>query len=156
MRPAVGEKAPAFSASDQSGIVHTLSENSGSWLILYFYPEDDTSGCTTEACNFRDNLSALQRNKVKVFGVSPDSIASHRKFVDKYALPFPLLADEDKKIMTLYGVWMEKSGDGERKYMGVERATFLINPEGTIKKVYEKVKPEEHIDEVLRDLKTLV
>ena len=146
--------APDFSLPDQDGKKHKLSDYRGQWVLIYFYPKDDTPGCTTEACTLRDNLPKFGKLKAKVFGISVDSIASHKKFAEKYKLPFTLLADEDKKVVEKYGVWQEKSMYG-RKYMGTVRNSYLINPEGKIAKIYEKVKPAEHAGQVLEHIKAL-
>jgi peroxiredoxin Q/BCP len=151
----VGTKAPAFTAPDQNGTVRKLADYVGKWVILYFYPKDDTPGCTKEACSFRDGFAKFKRAKIEVIGVSVDSVKKHAKFVEKYNLPFTLLSDEDKKIVESYGVWGEKKFMG-RTYMGTNRVSYLINPEGKIAKVYDKVKPDEHADEVLADVKKLV
>ena len=148
----LNSKAPAFSLPDQDGKPTKLSDFAGQWVLLYFYPKDDTPGCTKEACGFRDHLPKFAKTRVKVLGVSVDSVKSHRKFADKYGLPFTLLADEDKSVVSKYGVWLEKSLYG-RKYMGTARTSFLIDPSGKIVKIYEKVKPEQHPQEVLADLK---
>lgn len=150
----VGAKAPAINLPDQDGKQHKLSDYLGQWVLVYFYPKDDTSGCTTEACALRDNLPKFGKLKAKVFGISTDSVASHKKFADKYKLPFTLLADEDKVTVNKYGVWAEKSMYG-RKYFGTLRNSYLIDPKGNIAKIYEKVKPALHADEVLADLKLL-
>jgi peroxiredoxin Q/BCP len=147
----VGAKAPAFSAPDQSGKIVSLSDFKGKKVVLYFYPKDDTPGCTTEACSFRDEHSVFLKKGAVVLGVSPDSAKSHTKFIEKFSLPFPLLADEDKKIANDYGVWVEKSMYG-KKYMGVERSTFVIGGDGKLLAVYRKVKPAEHTAEVLAAL----
>jgi len=147
----VGAKAPAFSAPDQSGKTVSLSDFKGKKVVLYFYPKDDTPGCTTEACSFRDEHSAFLKKGAVVLGVSPDSAKSHTKFIKKFSLPFPLLADEDKTIANDYGVWVEKSMYG-KKYMGVERSTFVIGPDGKLLAIYRKVKPAEHTAEVLAAL----
>ena len=147
----VGAKAPAFSAPDQSGRTVSLSDFAGAKLVLYFYPKDDTPGCTTEACSFRDEHSAFQKKGAAVIGISPDSAKSHAKFIEKFTLPFTLLADADHKIAGAYGVWVEKSMYG-KKYMGVERSTFVIDPQGKLGAVYRKVKPAEHTAEVLAGL----
>jgi peroxiredoxin Q/BCP len=147
----VGAKAPAFSAPDQSGKVVSLTDFKGKKVVLYFYPKDDTPGCTTEACSFRDEHSAFLKKGAVVLGVSPDSAKSHTKFIEKFSLPFPLLADEDKAIANAYGVWVEKSMYG-KKYMGVERSTFVIGPDGKLLAIYRKVKPAEHTAEVLAGL----
>jgi len=120
-------------------------------VLLYFYPKDDTPGCTTEACNFRDRLNELKDHGVQVLGVSKDTIASHKKFSEKFDLNFPLLSDENGTLVKAYGVWKEKSMYG-KTYMGISRESFLIDEEGNLVKHYEKVKPEEHVEEVLRDV----
>lgn len=148
-----GQQAPAFSAPDQYGRVRTSGEFKGSWLLLFFYPKDDSPGCTTEACELRDSVNAFRGRSVAVAGVSADDVQSHAGFSEKYALSFPLLADTEKKIIRDYGVWGEKTSSG-KTYMGILRTTFLINPEGIIKKVYEKVTPEGHAEEILQDLKS--
>lgn len=147
----VGVKAPAFSAPDQSGKIISLSDFKGKRVVLYFYPKDDTPGCTVEACSFRDEHKAFQKKGAVIIGVSPDSPKKHTKFIEKFSLPFPLLADEDHKIAEAYGVWVEKSMYG-KKYMGMERSTFVIDPQGKLSAVYRKVKPAEHTAEVLAGL----
>ncbi len=149
-----GDVAPIFSVADQDGMIRSLSDEKGNWVLLYFYPKDDTPGCTKEACTIRDNWPKFKKLKVTVFGVSIDPVKKHRKFVDKYDLPFTLLADEDKKIVEAYGVWGKKKFMG-REYMGIHRVSFLIDPKGKIAKVYPTVKPSEHAEEVLADLKEL-
>lgn len=146
-----GDVAPAFSAATNGGGNISLAQLKGKNVILYFYPKDDTSGCTKEACGFRDDFAEFKKRGVEVLGVSPDSVKSHDKFVKKYQLPFTLLADEDKKIVNAYGVWGQKVFWG-RKYMGTYRVTFLIGPDGRIKKIWPDVKPEEHVKEVLAAL----
>jgi len=146
-----GSKAPAFSAPDQSGKTVSLADFKGKTVILYFYPKDDTPGCTVEACSFRDEHSVFLKKGAIVLGVSPDSSKQHTKFIEKFSLPFPLLADEDHTICEAYGTWVEKSMYG-KTYMGVERSTFVIDPQGKLKAIYRKVKPAEHIAEVLADL----
>jgi peroxiredoxin Q/BCP len=146
---AAGETFPNFSLEDQDGATHTLESLKGSPTIVYFYPKDDTSGCTTEACEFRDLMPRF--SGAKVIGVSPDSVKSHKKFAEKYGLTFPLLADTEKELAAAAGVWVEKSLYG-KKYMGVERTTFLLDPEGRITKVWEKVKPAGHAQAVLAAL----
>lgn len=148
----VNDRAPAFSLPDQHGKIHALSDYHGQWVLLYFYPKDDTPGCTTEACRFRDHLPAFTKQNVVIIGVSVDGAKSHEKFAQKYQLPFTLLADEDKKIVNAYGVWQQKKFMG-RQYTGIARTSFLINPQGMITKIYEKVKPPIHALEVLADLK---
>lgn len=150
-----GMKAPAFSLPDQNGQMHSLADYKGQWVLLYFYPKDDTPGCTKEACTIRDSWPKFKKLGLKVFGVSVDSVKSHGKFVKKYDLPFILLADEDKSIVKKYGVWGKKKFMG-REYLGINRTSFLIDPAGKIAKVYENVKPEIHADEVLTDLKALM
>ncbi|NOS72611.1 MAG: thioredoxin-dependent thiol peroxidase [Verrucomicrobia bacterium] len=147
----VGDKAPAFTVNTNGGGKISLSDYEGQHVVLYFYPKDDTPGCTKEACSFRDNFAALKKKGAVVLGVSTDPVKSHDKFVEKFKLPFTLLADEDKKIVEAYGVWGEKSFMG-RKYMGTFRVTFLIGPDGKIEKIWPLVKPEEHVAEVLAEL----
>ena len=149
--PKVGLMAPDFSLPDEDGKMHKLSDYKGKWVLLYFYPKDDTPGCTVEACMIRDQFQDFKKIKAVVLGVSKDSVASHRKFVDAYKLPFTLLSDEDKKVIKKYGVWGEKNMMG-RKYMGVKRTSFLIGSDGKIKKVYQNVKPPIHASEVLKDI----
>ncbi len=146
--------APDFALPDDAGKTRRLSDYRGKPIILYFYPADDTPGCTKEACNFRDDYSAYVKSGVTILGVSPDSVASHVKFKEKYQLPFPLLADEGHKVCDKYGVWGPKKMMG-REYDGVLRTTFLIDPEGRIARVFENVKPAEHSTEVLAALKQL-
>jgi peroxiredoxin Q/BCP len=146
-----GDKAPEFHAKDDQGNSVTLKDLRGKKVVLYFYPKDDTSGCTKEACDFRDNLGHIKRKDAVVIGVSPDSEKKHQKFKTKYELTFPLLADEDKKIVSDYGVWKEKSMYG-RKYMGVERTTFIIDEHGKIAKIFPKVSVTGHVDEVMKAL----
>ena len=143
-----GQSFPDFALPDQNGDVHQLSDIRGSKSVIYFYPKDDTPGCTKEACSFRDAFSKFKEHGISVLGVSPDSEASHKKFAAKYKLPFTLLADTDRSISEAYGVYWEKKFMG-RTYMGVHRTTFLIDEKGKIKKVFAKVKPEEHASEVL-------
>jgi peroxiredoxin Q/BCP len=147
----VGDAAPKFSVATSGGGKISLADYLGKNVILYFYPRDDTPGCTKEACAFRDGFADFKKKGAVIFGVSPDSVKSHDKFVEKFKLPFTLLADEDKKIVEAYGVWGEKSFMG-RKYLGVYRVTFLIGPDGKIKKIWPAVKPEEHAAEVLAAL----
>lgn len=153
MRPGVGEGAPSFSLPDQDGKVHTLADYRGRYVLLYFYPKDDTPGCTKEACAIRDADPDFSTLDAIVLGVSADSVKSHKKFAEKYELHFPLLADEKKEVVHAYGVWGLKKFMG-REYEGILRVSFLINPEGKIAKVYDPVKPELHAKEVLADLKT--
>jgi peroxiredoxin Q/BCP len=146
-----GDVAPKFSVTTSGGGKISLADFKGRNVILYFYPRDDTPGCTKEACAFRDYFADFKKRGAVVFGVSTDSVKSHDKFVEKFKLPFTLLADEDKKIVEAYGVWGEKSFMG-RKYLGTNRVTFLIGPDGKIKKIWPLVKPEEHAAEVLAAL----
>ena len=143
-----GTTAPAFKTTDANGESVSLKDFRGQKVVLYFYPKDDTPGCTKEACSFRDAFSKFKKQGIAVLGVSPDSEASHKKFTVKYKLPFTLLADTDRAIAKAYGAYGEKKFMG-RTYMGVYRTTFLIDEKGKIKKVFEKVKPEEHAGEVL-------
>jgi len=145
-----GTLAPAFTAKNADGETVRLKDLRGQKVVLYFYPKDDTPGCTKEACSFRDAFADFKKRGIEVLGVSVDSEASHKKFAAKYKLPFTLLADPNHAIADAYGVYGEKKFMG-RTYMGVKRMTFLIDEKGKIKKVYEKVKPEEHAREVLQD-----
>ena len=147
-----GIPAPDFILIDDTGVTRRLSDYRGQNVVLYFYPKYDTPGCTTEACNFRDDYSAYVEAGVTILGVSPDSSKSHAKFKKKFQLPFPLLADEQHSICETYGVWGQKKLMG-REYMGVLRTTFVISPEGKIKKVFENVKPASHSVEVLAAIK---
>ena len=146
-----GDKAPAFSLHSDTGETVTLDSLRGRKVVLYFYPKDDTPGCTVEACEFRDSWKAVQKTGAALFGVSPDEIASHVKFKKKFDLPFPLLADPDHTVAEKYGAWREKSFMG-KKYMGVLRSTFIIDEQGKVAKVFEKVKPKGHAAEVLEAL----
>ncbi|HMP81150.1 MAG TPA: thioredoxin-dependent thiol peroxidase [Verrucomicrobiota bacterium] len=146
-----GDKAPAFKAPTSGGGTLSLADLKGKNVILYFYPKDDTPGCTKEACAFRDHFGTFKKKGAIVLGVSTDPVKSHDKFVQKFNLPFTLLADEDRKIVEAFGVWGQKSFMG-RKYMGTHRVTFLIGPDGTIKKIWPTVKPEEHAEQVLAAL----
>jgi peroxiredoxin Q/BCP len=154
MLPQPGTPAPDFTLPSDQGDSVSLKSLRGSPVVLYFYPKDDTSGCTTEACEFRDAWSDVKASGATLFGVSPDGVKSHRKFRDKFNLPFPLLADEDHTVAEAYGVWGEKSMYG-RKYMGILRTTFIIDAKGRIARVFEKVKPAGHADEVLSALEEL-
>jgi peroxiredoxin Q/BCP len=149
-----GKKAPDFTAVTDGGRKIKLSELRGKAVILYFYPKDDTTGCTKEACGFRDSLPDFSKAKATVIGVSKDSVARHDKFKAKYELNFPLVSDEDGKICEKYGTWIEKSLYG-RKYMGIDRATFLIDGTGTVRKIWRKVKVPGHVETVLEAVKTL-
>lgn len=148
-----GMKAPDFKLKNQDGDTISLKNYKGKNVVLYFYPKDDTSGCTKEACAFRDEFPKFNNLDVVILGVSPDSVKSHKKFAEKYDLPFNLLSDEEKNVLEEYGVWKEKSMYG-KKYMGVERTTVVINHEGKIKKIFPKVKVDGHNNEVIEALKS--
>lgn len=150
----VPQTAPLFELNDQNGKLHRLEDYRGDRVLLYFYPKDDTPGCTTEACNFRDDYSAYQEAGVTILGISPDSEDSHAKFSEKYQLPFTLLADPDHRVCEAYGVWGTKKMFG-KEFEGVFRTTYLIDPEGQIEEVFENVKPEDHSAEVLEKLQPL-
>ena len=152
---AIDSKAPEFSLLDQDGETRTLSEFAGKWAVIYFYPKDDTPGCTKEACAIADVYNDFTKLGVTVLGVSKDSPKSHKKFAEKYNLPFILLSDESTEMIQAYGAWAEKSMYG-KKYLGTERITYLVNPEGKIAKVYPKVDPASHALSILSDLKTLL
>ncbi len=150
----VGQKAPTFNLPDENGDKYKLSDYAGEWLLVYFYPKDDTPGCTVEACSFRDNLPKFKKLKTKIVGISGDSVERHRKFADKHKLPFTLLADEDRGVIKKYGALAQKSLFG-KKYLGIKRTSFLIDPKGRVAVIYEKVKPAIHAEQVLQDLKSL-
>lgn len=149
----IGDKAPELLGINENGEEIRLSQYKGKKLVLYFYPKDNTSGCTAEACSLRDNYAELRKQGYEVIGVSVDSAASHRKFIDKHELPFPLIADTDKKLVEAMGVWGEKSMYG-RKYMGTFRTTFLINEEGVIEKIYfpKEIKTKTHGEQILESI----
>ena len=147
-RLSVGAKAPDFSLPDGNGGTVSLKQLKGKTVILYFYPKDNTSGCTKEACDFRDSIPVISKKGGVVVGVSTDSVISHKKFADKFGLPFPLASDEKKELVKKYGVWKEKSMYG-RKYMGVERTTFVIDGRGIITHIFPKVKVAGHVEELL-------
>lgn len=146
-----GDKAPAFAGLNQDGEEVKLSDYAGKKLILFFYPKDNTPGCTAEACNLRDNFSELKDQGFALLGVSPDSQKKHQNFINKYELPFPLLADTEKEVLQAYGAWGEKSMYG-KTYMGVLRSTFVINEEGVIEKIFRKVKTKDHTNQILEAL----
>lgn len=166
MKLKVGDKVPSFKAEDEKGKGHSPLRYRGGWLLVYFYPRDNTPGCTKEACGVRDAWAKFKKNKIAVLGVSTQSAASHKKFIEKFSLPFPLLVDEEKKLVKLFGVWRKKrparstsrakrsdvGGFMGREYMGTERMSFLIDPKGKITKIYERVKPAEHAEEILKDV----
>lgn len=147
------KQAPDFSLPDQAGKVHSLADYVGKWLVLYFYPKDDTPGCTTEACAFRDGREDLEK-LAEVVGISKDSVASHKKFSEKYHLNFPILADTDHQVIEAYGSWQPKKFMG-REYLGTNRDTFIINPAGQIAKEYRGVDPKTHAPKIIADLKDL-
>lgn len=144
-------KAPDFSLADQDDRIHKLSDYRGKWVVLYFYPKDDTPGCTKEACNFRDFLDTFKEKGVAILGVSKDSVISHKKFAEKYHLNFPILSDESKEVIKAYKAWGKKKFLG-REFEGTLRMTYLIDPKGEIGKVYKNVNPTIHASEILKDL----
>ncbi|PYO48134.1 MAG: thioredoxin-dependent thiol peroxidase [Gemmatimonadetes bacterium] len=150
----VGDKVPDFTTLDDSGHPVSLSDFKGKSVVLYFYPKDDTSGCTKEACDFRDAFPRFGKTDAEVIGVSPDSVESHRKFKEKYELPFKLLADEGHKLADKFGVWKEKSMYG-RQFMGIERTTVLIDPNGRVARIFPKVRVPGHVEEVETALREL-
>jgi peroxiredoxin Q/BCP len=143
----VGNKAPEFTGVTDTGEKIKLKDLRGKTVVLYFYPKDNTPGCTTESCDFRDSFAGFKKKKALVLGVSPDSVKSHAKFKTKFELPFPLIADEDHSIAEKYDVWKEKSMYG-RKYMGIERSTFVIDGDGKVAEIYRKVKVKGHVEDV--------
>ena len=145
----IGDKAPDFAIPDQDGIVHKLSDYQGRKLVIYFYPKDDTPGCTAQACNLRDNYYALRQKGYEIIGVSVDDEKSHQKFIQKFELPFTLLSDTDKKMVEDYGVWQEKSMYG-RKYMGTMRYTFIIGKDGIIEDIITKVDTKDHAAQLVK------
>jgi thioredoxin-dependent peroxiredoxin len=149
-----GEKAPAFSAPDQTGTIRSIDDFKGKKLVLYFYPKDNTSGCTKEACAFQENLGVLRKKGVEVVGVSADSVQSHLKFAEKYNLQFPLLSDENKDMLKAYNVWKKKSMYG-KEYMGIERTTYVIDEKGKIAHVFPKVQVNGHVEEVSQVLEKM-
>lgn len=151
MKISIGKKAPLFALPNQNGTVYNLADYIGARVLLYFYPKDDTGGCTAEACAIKDALPDFKKLGIAVFGISVDSVQSHAKFAKKYGLPFTLLSDESKEVVKKYGVWVKKKFMG-KEYMGTVRASFLIGKDGKIEKIYENVKPETHAAEVLADL----
>ena len=151
MKLSIGDAAPAFSLLDQKGNIHSLRDALGKRVLLYFYPKDDTEGCTKQACAVQEALPDFKKLGITVWGISVDPIKSHAKFAAKYGLSFTLLSDENKKVVEKYGVWGTKKFMG-REYMGTLRTSFLISSTGTIEKIYENVKPETHVAEVLADL----
>ena len=150
----IGSQAPSFVLPDQNGKIHQLADYQGKWLLLYFYPKDNTPGCTIEACTLRDSWGEFAELNASVLGISADSVLSHQKFASKFALPFPILADEKKSMLQSYGVLAEKSIFG-KTFLGIKRSSFLIDPEGKIAKIYQNVKPAQHAAQVLADIKAL-
>lgn len=148
---AIGTAAPQFKLPDQNGVMHSLKDYKGKKVILYFYPKDNTAGCTKEACGFRDHYPDITEKGAVVLGISKDNVASHKKFEEKHSLPFTLLSDESTEVLQKYDVWKEKQMYG-RTYMGIERSTYLIDEKGKIIKAYQKVKSAVHPEEVLKDL----
>lgn len=148
----VGKKVSNFKLQDQNGKTISLNDYKSKNVVLYFYPKDNTSGCTKEACNFRDEFPKFKDINAVILGISPDSVESHKKFAEKYDLPFTLLSDEKKEVLKKYGVWQEKSMYG-KKYMGVERTTFIIDEKGKIIKIFHRVKVKGHVEKVLKVLK---
>lgn len=149
----LNQKAPLFKLPDQNGKMHSLSVYRGKWVLVYFYPKDNTPGCTKEACGFSEALPDFKKSKAIILGISADSVASHKKFSDKHELTFPILSDIDKKTIGDYGVWGKKKLMG-REYMGIKRMSFLIDPRGKVIKIYDPVKPATHPEEVMNDLKS--
>jgi len=147
-RPQVGDPAPAFEAPDQNGKIRSLHEFNGQRLVLYFYPKDDTPGCTAEACSLRDHYQSLLQAGYQILGISSDSPASHQKFITKFQLPFDLISDQDKTVHEAFGTWIQKSMYG-RSYMGTERVTFVIGPDGIIQEVIAKVDTKNHAAQIL-------
>lgn len=150
----IGSIAPDFSAIDQHGEIHKLSDYKNKWLIIYFYPRDNTPGCTKEACNIRDNYHELLKYS-HIIGISTDPVVSHQKFANKFSLPFPLLSDQDKTIVRSYKVWSKKKFTG-KEFMGTHRVTYIINNKTKIAKVYPKIKPATHAEELIQDIKKLI
>ena len=152
--PSLQSPAPDFTLPDQDNTIHSLADCRGKWVLLYFYPKDDTPGCTKESLGIKYSFPDFTKLDVQVFGISVDSVTSHKKFATKYELPFPLLADTEKIVVNAYGVWGAKRSMGH-EHDGIFRTSFLIDPEGKIAKIYENVKPDNHAEEVLKDLKAL-
>ena len=149
--PAAGDRAPEVALPDESGTIHRLSDQKGRWTLVYFYPEDDTPGCTTEACQFRDLHDDIQGEEAEVWGISPDGASSHRRFREKFSLPFTLLSDEDHAVAEAYGAWALKKNYG-REYMGIVRSSFLVDPSGKVARAWPRVKADGHAAEVLAAL----
>ena len=149
--PEAGDPAPSIALPDEAGTIHRLADRQGRWTLVYFYPEDDTPGCTTEACQFRDLHQAIRNEGAEVWGISPDGSASHRRFREKFALPFTLLSDEDHAVATAYGAWGLKKSYG-REYMGIIRSSFLVGPDGRVARAWPRVKADGHAAEILAAL----
>ena len=149
--PTAGELAPPVALPDETGTIHDLADQHGRWTILYFYPKDDTPGCTVEACEFRDSYDEFRERDAEIIGVSPDDVASHGKFKSKYELPFTLLADPEHEVAEKYGVWVERNSDG-KKSMGIKRSTFIIDSDGNVARAMMGIKPAGHASEVLDSL----
>jgi len=149
--PAVGDPAPEIALPDETGTIHRLADQRGRWTVVYFYPEDDTPGCTTEACQFRDLHEGIRHEGGQVWGISPDGAASHQRFREKFALPFTLLSDEDHAVANAYGAWALKTNYG-RQYMGIVRSSFLVDPDGRVARVWPRVKADGHAADVMAAL----
>lgn len=154
MALSVGNQAPDFTLSDQRGVQHNITQYRGKWVVVYFYPKDDTEGCTKEACSFRDNFESFKQRGIVVLGISKDTEASHKKFAEKYNLNFTLLSDPSGTVINSYEAWGEKTMMG-RTFEGILRITYILDSQGVIRKVYENVRPEEHAQEILRDVVNL-
>lgn len=154
MQVSVGQQAPVFSLPDQDGKEHRLEDYKGKWVVLYFYPKDDTPGCTKQACDIRDDWQTFKDKGIVVLGVSPDSVESHARFAEKHKLPFTLLADPEKKVVKAYGVWREKVLFGKIS-LGIVRSSVIINPDGVVAKVYKRVQAKKHAEQVLKALDRL-
>jgi peroxiredoxin Q/BCP len=149
--PVAGDLAPPVALPDEHGVVHQLADQRGRWTIIYFYPEDDTSGCTTEACQFRDLHTSIRNEGADVWGISPDGADSHHRFIEKFELPFTLLSDEDHAVASEYGAWTLRQNYG-REYMGIQRSSFLVDPDGKVAFAWPKVKADGHPADVLAHL----
>lgn len=154
MKLKIGDKAPGFKLPDQNGKDHAIQDYLGKWVLIYFYPKDDTPGCTKEACSFRDNLLHFKKFKSTILGISIDTFQSHAKFAKKYSLPFNILADSQRQVVKKYGVWGLKKFMG-REYFGTRRTSYLVDPKGKIVKIYQNVKPLVHASQILNDLEKL-
>jgi len=151
----IDEQAPDFSLPDQKGTTHTLSSYKGSWIVVYFYPKDNTPGCTTEACSFRDAASVYDKNNVIVLGISKDSVASHTKFSHQYHLPFPILSDPEHRVIEKYQAWAPKKFMG-KEFLGILRKTILIDPKGNVRKIYDHVDVQTHADQIIADIQSFI